>query len=446
MNREQLVRMEQSVIGAVLLDEGTLDLLYPTDCDSFHDLRPRTVWAAFITLRAAGKPIDAMTVEAQIAANGKATDWVQHYLGECAYSVPTPKNAMEYAAQIREAALTRRVQGVLSEVLEDAKAGRLSGSELLSVAMAGLSHLDAETPDDAKRIGELVAKRVKQLEQIAAEWATGHRTLTGFPTGVAKLDEKIGGWQPGIMTIVAARPGMGKSSLGLSSADAASKAGFGCHVFSLEDTQDAYSDRSISRTANVPAQSLRNCQVNREQMERTRDAVNELHRRRGWLVDDRSGITADEIVRSVRRHKRENNTKVVIVDYIQRVKAPKQASRHEELGDMALAFSDAAKQDGIAYVVMSQLNRGVEQRSDKHPQLSDLRESGSLEELAKCVIGVYRGAYYGDPVDGVDYKGFTNKPTQEQWERRVELCILKNNNGQVGDIEASFDGPTTRIW
>jgi len=446
VNREQLVRLEQSVIGAVLLDEGVFDLLYPTDARSFHDLRPRAVWEAFAVLRAAGKPIDPTTVEAQIAVGGKSTDWVPGYLGDCAYHVPTSRNAIEYAAQVREAALTRRVQESLSELLEEAKAGRLAGAELLSAALSGLSIIDADVPDEAHAIGELVAGRVKQLEQIAEEWATGRKTMTGFPSGIAKLDEMIGGWQPGIMTIVAARPGMGKSSLGLSTADACSKAGLGVHVFSLEDTRDSYSDRSISRTANVPAQSLRQCKINRDEMARTKTAVDDLRRRRGWIVDDRSGITADEIVRSARRHARENNTKVVIVDYIQRVKAPKRNSRHEELGDMALAFSDAAKQDRISYVVMSQLNRGVEQRGDKHPQLQDLRESGALEELAKCVVGLYRGAYYGDAVDGVDYKGWVNKPTPEQWERRVELCILKNSNGQVGDIEASFDGPTTKIW
>lgn len=446
MNREQIVRLEQAVIGAVLLDATVLDLLYPLSAEHFHDMKARATWEAYSALRHAGKPIDTVTVEAVIASDGKSTDWVAGYLGESAYRVPTPKHAIEYGAQIREYALTRRVMLTLSEVLEEAKAGTLVGAELLGSALAGLSVLDSELPDEAKSIGELVAARVKQLETLAEEWASGRKTMTGYPTGIAKLDETIGGWQPGIMTIVAARPGMGKSSLGLSTADACSKAGYGVHVFSLEDTRESYSDRSISRTADVPATNLRTCKLNQGEMERTRRSVYDLHKRKGWIVDDRSGLTADEIVRSVRRRARDNGTKVAIVDYIQRAKPGRNPNRHEALGEMALAFSDAAKQDRIAYVVMSQLNRGVEQRGDKHPQLQDLRESGALEELAKCVVGLYRGAYYGDPVDGVDYKGFTNKPSPADWERRVELCVLKNSNGATGDIVANWDGPTTKIW
>jgi replicative DNA helicase len=446
VNREHLVRLEQAVIGAVILDNPSFDLLYPLTATDFHDFKARTCWSAFVELRAGGKPIDATTVETVIASDGKATEWVFGYIGDCAYRVPTPKHAIEYAAQIRDAALTRRVVATLSEVLEEAKAGSLAGAELLGSALAGLSVLDAELPDEANTIGELVKQRVKQLESIAEEWATGRKTMTGYPTGIASLDEHIGGWQPGIMSIVAARPGMGKSSLGLATADACSKAGHGVHVFSLEDTREAYSDRSISRTADVPAQSLRACKLDRDSMERTRRSVNDLHKRKGWLVDDRSGLTADEIVRSVRRRARDNGTKVVIVDYIQRCKTSRNPNRHEALGEMALAFSDAAKQDRIAYVVMSQLNRGVESRGDKRPQLSDLRESGSLEELAKCVVGVYRGAYYGEPVDGVDYKGHFNRPSPDEWERRVELGVLKNSNGATGDIVAQWNGPTTRIW
>jgi replicative DNA helicase len=133
------------------------------------------------------------------------------------------------------------------------------------------------------------------------------------------------------------------------------------------------------------------------------DAMRKLGRRKGWLVDGRSGVTADEIVRSVRRRKRENNTRIVIVDYIQLVKRPARMSPHEALSEIITTLADAAKQDGIAYVVMSQLNRELEKREDKRPQMSDLRESGSLEERAKCIVGVYRGsAYKLPPSRGVD--------------------------------------------
>ena len=149
-----------------------------------------------------------------------------------------------------------------------------------------------------------------------------------------------------------------------------------------------------------------------------------------WRVDSRSGLTAEEIVRSVRRHKRKNGTKLVIVDYIQLIAWPKYArTPHDALTQIITVLANAAKADGISYVVMSQLNRGVEQRDDKRPLLSDLRESGSLEERSKCVLALYRPNYYDPNAD----------PTLAQ------ILVLKNSNGQTGTVDATWDGPTMKL-
>ena len=363
--------------------------------------------------------------------------------------VPTVDNAIEYVRQIRNSSLGRKVRTALSDLLERADA--LDGAELLSMAMAVLSRIDEDQPDTTTAIMQLITRRFKQLEQIARERDAGVRTMTGFPTGVAKLDEKIGGWQPGIVTIVAARPGAGKSSLGLATADACSAAGFGAHLFSLEDTEDAYADRAISRTSSVPAEKLRNANLNRGDFSDLTRAHAGMKGRR-WLVDGRSGITADEIVRGVRRHRKANNTRVAIVDYVQLVKHPMRRPRlsmHEALGEIITTLADAAKHDRIAYVVMSQLNRDVEKRQDKRPQLADLRESGSLEERAKCVIGLYRGAMYGDPIKGIDWnpgwEGHGYSPGAHEHAAQVQLLVLKNSNGRTGTVFAHWDGPTTTI-
>jgi replicative DNA helicase len=273
--------------------------------------------------------------------------------------------------------------------------------------------------------------------------------MTGYPTGVASLDETIGGWQAGIVSIVAARPGMGKSSLGLSTADAGSAAGFGVHLFSLEDTKEAYADRTMSRTSGVPAETMRNAQLNRGQCEDILRAHAKLRGRR-WLVDGRSGLRADEIVRSVRRHRKGNDTRVVIVDYVQLVrKSNPRQSPHEALTEIITTLADAAKQDQLAYVVMSQLNREIEKRQDKRPQLADLRESGSLEERSKCVVGLYRGAQYGDPVKGIDWdpnwKGHAYEPDPVEFGGQAQVVVLKNSNGRTGTAWASWHGPTTSL-
>jgi len=444
-----LQSLEASILGAVLLSNGTLAELPRLEPDDFYDLRHRAVFTAMRNLEAKGAPIDVVTVEAEVAKWAGHHDVVDlGFLGMLALNCPTTDNALEYARQVREASLSRRVVSALDGVLAQYRREALTGGELLSSALAALSRIDEDQPDSAEGIAMIAKRRLAQLEQIAADRLAGKQVLNGFPTGVAALDEKIGGLQPGIVSIVAARPGMGKSSLGLAIADACSAGGFGVHVFSLEDTEESYADRVLSRTSKVPAELLRNSLLDKHQCAAMSGAISGIRGRR-WLVDGRSGITADEIVRSVRRHRRANATNVVIVDYVQLVKGAPRVQRHEQLTEIVTTLADAAKQDRLAYVVMSQLNRGLEQRQDKRPQLSDLRESGSLEERAKCVLGLYRGSYYGEPTKGVDYHPdwleHDSPPRPDRWAAEAQICVLKNSNGRTGTVWARWDGATTRI-
>jgi replicative DNA helicase len=441
--------LEASILGAILVRPEILTELPRLELEDFADGKHHAVFTAMRNLEAANIPIDVVTVEAEIAK------WAGHhdaitmaYLGTLALDVPSTDNVLEYARQVRQASLARRVSRGLSSVLERGMKTAMDGGEMLSSAFAVLASIDEDQPDSATSISSLASKRFRQLEQIAQERAKGGTTMTGFPTGVVSLDEKIGGIQPGIVTIVAARPGMGKSSLGLSIADACSAGGFGVHVFSLEDTEESYSDRTLSRVSQVPAESMRNADLSVKQCGDITMTMHKLKGRR-WIVDGRSGITAEEIVRSVRRHRRQNATNVVIVDYVQLVKRPSRMSPHEALSEIVTTLADAAKQDRLAYVVMSQLNRQIEQRQDKRPQLSDLRESGSLEERSKCVIGLYRGVYYGEPTKGIDYdpkwQGHAYQPEGDEWASMAQLCVLKNSNGRTGTVWCTWNGPTTRI-
>jgi len=433
--------IECAAIGAILYRPKSAALV-SLEPQHFSDPRAVATWAVIRALESAGRAIDHVTVAAELAKSGAT--FGDFYVGECALHSPSDFHLEDYARRIRDAWLYRTAALKISEVLEQSKRESWTGAELLSGALAAISGLDAELPDTTQKIGALVKERLRQLRDAEDGGAP-----PGFPTGVEKLDALTGGWQPGIVSIVAARPGMGKSSLGLSTADAASAKGIGVHVFSLEDTRQSYVDRALARTSGVGAQEIRACRMTRGQADSIHAAATRLFVRDGWLVDDRSGISASEVVRSVRRHARDNGTRVAIVDYVQLLKRPRDArSTHEALTESVQTLADAAKQDGIAYVVMSQLNRGVEQRQDKRPMLSDLRESGSLEERAKCVVAIYRGSYYGAPVKGVDYDGDEIEPDGDgdEWLRRCDLLVLKNSNGETPTVRAQFDGPTTRIW
>lgn len=451
---DSTVQLEQSVIGSVLIKPETLSLLPTLESADFQTPIGRHTWNAIRTLEATNSPIDVTTIADELARLGKHTDEAYAYLGICATTVPTASNAVEYAKRLKDISLRKRVlEGVADLIAEAQRDPDMRGAEVLSAGLRLMAGFDAEQPEDANTIGQIVKRRLKELERLEEIRRNGGQTLTGFPTGIALLDEKTGGWQPGIVSIVAARPAMGKSSLGLATADACSAAGHGVHLFSLEDSEGAYADRAMSRTSMVAAEQIRRLQLNRGQLGDLQEAVRKLSRRQGWLFDGRSGISAEEIVRSVRRKKRENGTRVVIVDYVQLVRRPPRMSAHEALSEIVTTLADAAKQDGLAYVVMSQLNRDIEKRDDKRPLMSDLRESGSLEERSKCVVGIYRGHAYGHaPKRNVDFdcdckedRTCTHAPSEEQFAAQVQLHILKNSNGQTGKITASWSGPTTRM-
>jgi replicative DNA helicase len=442
--------LEQSVIGAVILRPDNLSLLPTLSSLDFKTPIARYCWDAIRNLESKNQPIDLITIADDVARlrssdsdNGHDRD-SKHtqalaYLGGCSLMVPTTDNAIEYARRLKDDTLRQRILDVSLELTDHARRQDLTGGELLSMALAGLSILDAEQPEQAMPIGEVIKQRMKQLDEIAKG------EMSGFPTGIQILDEKIGGWQPGIVSLIAARPGMGKSSLGLATADVCTDRGHGAHIFSLEDTRQAYADRTMARTSGVSAESIRNAKLSQQEMQDLSTKLPRVSMRKNWLFDDRSGISAQEVVRSVRRHKKSNGTKVVIVDYIQLLAKPSpRMTAHESLSESISTLADAAKQDGIAYVVMSQLNREIEKRTDKRPQLADLRESGSLEERSKCVVGVYRGSAYGErPKKGIDYQ--ISEPSKDEFEKQVQLIVMKNSNGRTGRVFAEWHGPTTRM-
>lgn len=448
-------QIEASIIGGVLLRNDVLALLPHVEAGDFASRRARDTWSAMRNLEAAHRPIDVTTLGAELERMGRMESVGYEFLGECAICVPTPENVVHYAAELRDMALRERVRQVGAE-LADAARRTMSGEDLLALAYAELSRLSVGTPDSAVPIGEVVKRRVADLEKIAERRARGESAMTGCPTGSAKLDMQIAGWQP-LLQIVAARPSMGKSSMALASADASTAAGFGVHYFSLEDGDAAIADRAMSRDSGVAATRIRSCDLTREEMSRLGKSMHTLHKRKNWLYDGRSGLTPDEIVRSVRRRRAENGTRLVIVDYLQKLRAPRgsRMNEYETINYAVEALADAAAADGIAYLLLSQLNRDCEKRNDKRPALSDMRGSGAIEQCGKIIVGLYRGSYYGsEPVAGIDYEcecGANNStcyrcaPSVEEWQRTVQLIVLKQNQGPTGVLYERWDGPTTRI-
>lgn len=451
---------EMALIGAVINARDGIGLaqqlaIHPAE---FFDLRTRVTWQAICDLAERAEPLDVISLETEIAKTGKldAIGGVA-FLGDCSAQGGASVSCDAYAANIRAAHLGRRVYETLGELLALGQRDQLDGNELLSEALARLSAIEVLAPDGGALIGTLVDRRISEIERLAQDRVEGvPLPLSGYPTGIGALDAHLGGYQPDIVTILAARPGMGKSAALLSCAFAASEAGHGVHVFSLEDSARSYAERAIVRIGNLAAERMRTGDLTRDDVSEMVRAQGEYRLRKNWLVDTRGGLSCEEVVRSVRRHKQRLGTAIVIVDYLQLVNAEARIfSTHERMGHIMTTFAEAAKADHVAYIVASQLNRKIEERADRRPVESDLRESGSIEERAKCIVGLYRGAKYtapGTPQRGIDYscdcRGDTcmHTPARPEWESQVQCLVLKNSNGATGTVFANWHGPRVMMW
>jgi replicative DNA helicase len=419
---------EQAVIGGVLMRPDCFELAMLRRED-FRDPRHGWIWDAIGALRDGGRAVDEVTVHSILEADGHGDAAKLAYLGELSLLVPTPAGVESYAAAVRAAALTRRLMESLGSILSRIRECELSGGEAISEVLAAVTSLDVNSSDGTITIRALMESTVREIERLSELKMAGKAVMTGYPTGIPRLDSELGGLQPGICTVVAARPRMGKSSFALGVADACSAAGVGVHVFSAEDSAFSYALRTITRFTGIETERIRSIDFRNGEPERMGAALRETAKRPRWRIDPTHGMTPDELVRAVRRHRRDNDTKVVVVDYINRLKLSGARERHDQIRIGFEALCNAAAQDGMAYVVLAQLGRGLESRDEKEPRLSDLKESGALEEYAKCVIALHREYVYDNEADP----------------KICKVLVLKNSNGAEFSLDCHWDGPKMRI-
>lgn len=396
----------------------------------FFSPRMQVVWSVLLELRSAGEAIDPLIVVARIEAKGIKAITLADLSGVVARSFERELIA-DYADIVRRASVTRRCVVALDEVLTKGKAGKLADSELLDEAIRSISAVDVGDEAIGETMPVITGRAFREYQEAVEARKRGEGALAGVATGIEALDRYIGGLQRGMVTIVAARPRMGKSTFGLAIADNVSATGAGVHVFSLEDTASSYHDRAIARLSGVSGQKLRAGEVNVGDLARVGKAAEILHKRKSWFVDDRAGLSAEDVVRCVRRKRRELGTEVVIVDYISKLKLPRASNVHDAMAVVSNVLANAARQDGLVYVVLSQLNRECEKRDDKRPMLGDLRASGALEEDSRCVLMLYRDSLYNPRAD----------PGQ------IEILVRKNSHGESdGTVFANWSGSGFRIW
>ncbi|ONH26763.1 replicative DNA helicase [Pseudofrankia asymbiotica] len=421
---------EQSVLGGMMLSKDAVaDVIEVVRAGDFYRPAHATVFEVVGDLYGRGEPADTVSVAAELGRRD-LLDRVggPGYLHTLISSVPTAANAGYYARIVAEKAVLRRLAEAGTRIVQLAFGPAQDVDELVDRAQAAVYEVtERRTTEDYSPLGDLLNPALEEIEAIA-----GHEgALTGVPTGFTDLDELTNGLHAGQLWIVAARPAVGKSTLGLDFARAASiKHGMTSVIFSLEMSRMEITMRLLSAEARVSLQNIRTGRL-------TDDDWARLARRMGEVaeaplfIDDSPHLTMMEIRAKARRLRQRNELRLVILDYLQLMSSPKRVeSRQQEVSEISRSLKLLAKELEVPVVAISQLNRASEQRADKRPQVSDLRESGSLEQDADAVILLYR------------------EDTVEKESARAgeaDLIIAKHRNGPTGTVTVAFQGHYSRF-
>jgi replicative DNA helicase len=422
---------ESSVLGSILLAEHWLDpLLIEVGLrpDDFYRERHRLIYRAVIKLKEASEPIDTLTVTAQLREGGEleeagGIDYVQTLVEK----IPSIANARQYGRIVKENALLRNLLRASQEIQESIAVREGDPKQLLERAQQKVFEVAHDNQSgDFRQIGDVLHDELEKLETQSLEGSA----LTGTPSGFRDLDELTGGFQNGNLIIIAARPSMGKSALVTNIAENAALQGFPVALFSLEMSQTELAQRFIASQAKIDGDALRKGKVKKDRWPAVLRAAQQLSESPLW-IDDSSDINILELRAKARRlHGKamgENGRGLgmVIVDYLQLLRADDdRGSRVEAVSQMSRGLKILARELNIPVIAVSQLSRAVESRHPPRPQLSDLRESGQIEQDADLVGFIYREEYY--------LREESTRPGE------ADIIIAKHRNGPVRDVALTF--------
>ncbi len=427
---------EQAVLGALLIDnsayEKVADLIGPED---FYKFDHKRIYAHVVRLIEASKPADVVTVDASIqASEDKDRCGGIAYLGALAESTPSAVNIRRYAELVRERSIQRRLAQVGTEIAEEALSpGSMDVGRLLDEAETRILEIGERSAraGDSRTLQSLLAQAFERIDYLYRQEKKGG--VTGVPSGFIDLDEKTAGFQPGDLVIVAGRPSMGKTALALNMVEhVAIDCALPVAIFSMEMSGGQLANRFLGSVARVDQHKLRTGQLSDDEWGRMSEAMGKLHTAQ-VEIDESGGLTATEIRARARRIKRRmGKLGLVVVDYLQLMEAAtKNDNRATDVAEMSRAMKAMAKELECPVIALSQLNRALEQRTDKRPYMSDLRESGAIEQDADVILFLYRHEVYDTEL--ADAKG------------HAEVIIGKQRNGPIGTVELTFLAQYTRF-
>jgi replicative DNA helicase len=420
----QNIEAEQAVIGAIFLEPTALtlasEILIPED---FYRAAHQKIFNAMLKLNDSGKAVDLITVTEELAATRILEDiGGVSYLSEVAGSVPTAANIEYYANIVGEKALLRKLIRTATGIAQDGYTREDEVESLLSEAEKSIMEVAQRRNAGAfHNIKDVLVRTYDNIETLHQR--TGD--VTGIPTGFAELDRMTAGFQRNDLIIVGARPSVGKTAFALNIAqNVAVKSGENVAIFSLEMGAEQLVMRMLCAEGNIDAQRLRTGSLTDDDWGKLTMAMGSLSDA-GIFIDDTPGVRISDLLAKCRRLKQEHGLGMILIDYLQLILGSGRGgeNRQQEVSEISRSLKQLARELQVPVIALSQLSRGVEQRQDKRPMMSDIRESGSIEQDADIVAFLYRDDYYD--------KESENKNI-------IEIIIAKQRNGPTGTVSLAF--------
>jgi replicative DNA helicase len=423
---------EQSVIGSMIMDKDAIvaasEILVRED---FYHQQYGILFESMIELHEGGQPVDLVTLQNKL----KEKDVPQEvssleFVRELVTSVPTSANVKYYANIVKENSMKRK----LIRVTENIENECYSGTESIETIMDQTEHdvfalLSSRTSGEYVPIRQVVMNALEKIEKASKQKGT----VTGVPTGFLDLDRQTAGMQPSDLILVAARPSMGKTAFVLNIAQNVAFREHMCvAIFSLEMSKEQLVNRMFSLESKVDAQALRTGNLSDADWEKLVEGAGVIGESE-LIIDDTPGISISELRSKCRKYKLEHDLKLIIIDYLQLMSGnggKSNESRQQEISDISRSLKALARELSVPVVALSQLSRAVEQRPDHRPMLSDLRESGAIEQDADVVMFIYRDDYYNKDTE---LKGIS------------EIIVAKQRNGPVGTIQLAWLAEYTKF-
>ncbi|MCI8582417.1 MAG: replicative DNA helicase [Dorea sp.] len=419
------IEAEQAVVGAMLIDkEAIVAASEMISREDFYQVSQGIIFEAMVELFNEGKPVDLVTLQERLKEKDVPEEVsTLKYLGELAMAVPTSVNVSSYARIVYEKSMMRKLIKTNEEIANTCYVGAEPMDVIMETTEKRIFELlQNRNTGDHVPIKEIVLNALDRIEMASKSKGT----VTGIPTGFSDLDYKLSGLQPSDLILVAARPSMGKTAFVLNIAQhVAFKQEQSVAIFSLEMSKEQLVNRLFSLESHVDAQSLRTGNLKDADWEKLIESAGIIGKSH-LIIDDTPGISVTELRSKCRKYKLEQDLKLIIIDYLQLMSGSlgkRSDSRQQEISEISRSLKAIARELNVPVIALSQLSRAVEQRPDHRPMLSDLRESGAIEQDADVVMFIYRDDYYNKDTD---------TPNQ------AEINIAKQRNGPIGVVNLAW--------